>query len=103
MSESQSCQCEGECICAELDAFLTDAQSTVIGRAVKMHLDMFDIGIGRALVEGDLIVNLMVHAPGEYYDDDPTMLTMSFGREETMKLITLLIRGYEENWPDDVA
>jgi hypothetical protein len=101
MSENQTCQCEGDCICDELNAFLSDAQSTVVARAVKMELDMFDVGIGRALVDGESIVNLMVHAPGDYQDDDPTMLTMSFSKMETLKLITLLIRGYEENWPDD--
>lgn len=98
---TENCACEGECVCAELEAFLSQVTDVVVGRAVRMSVDMFDIGIGRALVDGESIVNVMVHSPGEYNDDDPSMLTMSFGQQETMKLISLLIRGYEENWPND--
>lgn len=95
------CECDGPCVCADLEAFLSSVQDTVVSRAVRMQPDMFDIGIGRALVDGESIVNVMVHAPGPYRDDDPSMLTMSFGQGETLKMINLMIRGYEENWPDD--
>lgn len=101
---SETCAtCEGVCVCADLDAFLNVAQSQTITRACRMKLDMFDIGTGRALVDGQKIVNLMVHQPGEYDESDPSMLTMSFGQEPVKKLISLLIRGYEENWgnPND--
>lgn len=98
---TENCQCDGPCVCADIESFLSQLNETVVGRAVRMQNDMFDIGIGRALVDGEAIVNVMVHSPGEYDDNDPSMLTMSFGQQETMKLISLLIRGYEENWPDD--
>lgn len=92
--------CEGPCVCSELDAFVAELQGTNITQAIKMRMDMFDVGVGRALHNGEKIVNLMVHNPGQYHENDPSMRTFSWGRAETSTLIKLLIRGYREQWGD---
>lgn len=98
-----SCQtCEGgECVCAELDAFLGEAQSMSVTRAARMSKDMFDVGTGTALQTGTKVTNLMLHKAGEYNENDPSMLTVSFGEHECLRLISLLIQAYETNWPGD--
>lgn len=87
-------------MCSELEAFVAELQGTNITQAIKMRMDMFDVGVGRALHNGEKIVNLMVHNPGPYTEGDPSMRTMSWGRAETSTLIQLLIRGYREQWGD---
>lgn len=98
MSETKCAICDPEpCVCSELNQFLAEVQGTNVSRAAKVSLNMFDIGIGRSLATGEKLVNVMLHNPGVFDEDDPSALTLSFGKEECAKLITLLIRGYETN------
>lgn len=95
---TEKCQCEGDCICAALNDFISEVKQIEVAHAVRMELDMFDIGIGQSLVEGEKIINLKVQGEDE---DGPGVLIMAFGQAEAMKLIHLFIRGFEENWPND--
>lgn len=91
------CTCEGQCVCAELEAFLGEAQALNVTTAVLMQNEMFDLCTGTALKTGESVLNIVIRNPNTGDEG-----VLSFRKNEALRLISMLIRGYDINWPDEL-
>lgn len=95
------CECEGPCICEELNAAVEKFTDFTMGNSSMITVEMFDVGIGQAMLTGERIVNLFFHHPDVDPNSGQGVIAMSFNQQSIGKLINLCLRGYRENWGYD--
>lgn len=97
-----TCKCEEQpCLCDEIQMIAEFAEGTKVHSSARLFPHMFDIGVGESIQDGTQVVNVVLHGTEGPQPDGSTILTLSFDKQASYKLIAACIQAYNFLWSKD--
>lgn len=95
---TENCQCEGPCVCAEIESLVEAVGNTKVRTSALLLPYMFDIGSGESVQDGTHVLSVVIHGTDGPSEDGEAMLRLSFNKESAYKMIACSIQAYNELW-----